>query len=54
MSLSRALEVKPLLIAAAIGAVGYALLRRKGLSDFALGAGLGVAVQLGVRLLGVS
>lgn len=49
----RILEPKALIIAAAIGAVGYYLLSRK-LSGLALGAGVGVAVQLGVRLVGVS
>jgi hypothetical protein len=49
----RALEPKPLIVAALIGAAGYWLLSRK-LSGLALGAGVGVAVQLGVRLAGVS
>lgn len=51
--MNRAFEWKPLVVAAAIGAVGYFLLSRK-LSGLALGAGVGVAVQLGVRLVGVS
>lgn len=49
----RAFELKPLLVAAAIGAAGFWLLHRK-LGGLALGAGVGVAVQLGVRLAGVS
>lgn len=51
--MSRALEVKPLIVAAIVGAVGYALLRRR-VREAWLGAALGVAVQLGVRLAGVS
>jgi hypothetical protein len=47
------LQLKPILVAAAIGAVGFFVLRRS-LSGLALGAGVGVAVQLGVRLVGVS
>lgn len=56
----RAFELRPLLIAALIGAaalwtLGYV---RTGTGshrrDLALGAGLGAVVQLGVRLAGVS
>lgn len=54
----RALELKPLVVAAAIGALALWALhscpagRRN--SDFAKGAAVGVAVQLGVRLARVS
>lgn len=55
MNLGRVLEVKPLLVAAVIGAVGYALLRRRfRATDPLLGAALGIAVQVGVRFAGVS
>jgi len=46
-------ELKPILVAAVIGAAGFFLLRRN-LSGLALGAGVGIATQLGVRLVGVS
>jgi hypothetical protein len=51
-----ALEPKPLIVAAAIGAIAFWALRRGGrrYSDFAAGALVGVAVQFGVRLVGVS
>lgn len=58
--MARAFEMKPLLVAALIGAAalwtwGYV---HKGTGDhardLAVGAGLGAAVQLGVRLVGVS
>ncbi len=51
VNVGRALELKPLILAAAIGAAaGYVLLRRRALA----GAGIGLLVQLGVRLAGVS
>jgi hypothetical protein len=53
MNIMAAIDLKPILVAAAIGAVGFFVLQRS-LSGLALGAGVGVAVQVGVRLLGVS
>ena len=59
----RALELKPLLVAAAIGALvlwswGYIFEKDQTPGahrrDLAAGAGLGAVVQLGVRLAGVS
>lgn len=51
----RALEAKPLLVAAVIGAIAFSLLRRRMYPHgLALGAAIGAAVQLGVRLAGVS
>lgn len=54
----RALELKPLLAAAVIGAVAFWALHRcpvtRRNSDLAKGAAIGVAVQVGVRLVGVS
>lgn len=47
------MELKPILVAAAIGAAGFFLLRRS-LGGLALGAGVGVLTQVGVRLVGVS
>lgn len=52
--MSNLLQPKPLIVAALIGAAGFFLLRRTGLKDLALGAALGVVVQTGVRLTGVS
>lgn len=58
--MTRALELRPLLVAALLGAAllwtwGYV---RQATGDhrhdLALGAGLGAAVQIGVRLAGVS
>lgn len=52
----RTLELKPLLVAAAIGGLAFWALRRTGRrpSDFATGALVGIAVQVGVRIAGVS
>jgi hypothetical protein len=53
--LARVLQPKPLIVAAIVGAVGYWGLRRfTRFRDIGLGAALGVAVQVGVRLAGVS
>lgn len=49
-----ALEVKPLIAAAALGALVLWLLAGRTNRNLALGAGIGAAVQVGVRLLGVS
>lgn len=48
------MNVKAIAIAAGIGAIALYALKRTGWGDAALGAGIGVAVQLGVRLAGVS
>lgn len=48
------MNVKALAVAAGIGAAALWALRRTGWGDVALGAGIGVAVQLGIRLVGVS
>jgi hypothetical protein len=52
----RTLDLKPLLVAAAVGGVAFWALRRTGRrpSDFAAGALVGIAVQVGVRMVGVS
>ncbi len=52
----RIVEIKPLLIAALIGGAAFWALRRSGRrpSDFAAGALVGIAVQVGVRVAGVS
>jgi hypothetical protein len=47
-------NIKALAIAGGIGAIALYALRRTGWGDVALGAGIGVAVQLGVRFAGVS
>jgi len=54
--MSRALELKPLLVAAAIGALAFWALHRSGkhFSDLATGALMGIGVQAGVRIAGVS
>lgn len=51
--MKHALELKPLIVAAGIGALALWILRRQPTS-FAIGAGVGAAVQIGVRLAGVS
>jgi len=48
------MSLKALAIAGGIGAVAFYALSRTGWSDLAKGAGIGVAVQLGVRAVGVS
>ena len=55
-TLSRMLEPKPLIAAAIIGALAYALIHRshRAPTGLALGAAIGVAVQLGVRGIAVS
>ena len=61
--MAHALELKPLVVAALIGAFvlwawGYAFEKNEPagshLRDLAAGAGLGTVVQIGVRLAGVS
>lgn len=48
------LEPKPLLVAAAAGAVGYFIISRRHWSDLAKGAALGALVQVAVRVARVS
>lgn len=49
-----ALAPKPLIVAALVGAAVYGLVSRKGWSDLAKGAAVGAAVQIAVRVAGVS
>lgn len=49
--MSRAFELKPLVVAAGIGAALFWLLKN---GSWIMGALFGVGVQVGVRLLGVS
>ena len=48
------LEPKPLLVAAAAGALGYFLVSRRHWSDLVKGAAIGLVVQASVRVAGVS
>lgn len=54
--MSRALELRPLAVAAALGALALAVIdRQHGIQHrLMIGAAVGVAVQLGVRLTRVS
>ena len=58
MNLRHVLAPKPLLAAAVIGGLLFgaiaAMTKRRGWDGFATGAAVGVAVQVGVRALGVS
>lgn len=48
------MELKPILVAAAIGAAGFFVLRRSLGRALPLGAAVGALTQVGVRLVGVS
>lgn len=52
--IDRVLDPRALIVAALVGALAFWFIRRTGWSDLAKGAAIGLAVQVGVRLLGVS
>ena len=52
--MSRAFEIKPLVAAMLAGALALWLLHGRQRQDLLAGAGVGAAVQVSVRLLGVS
>ena len=54
MNAAHVFAPKPLIFAAIIGGLLYGAIRRRGMGDFAAGALIGAAVQVGVRALKVS